>query len=131
MVQKIYSKMHPVSCTNTHHDVTDLVNHGVVENTKTWISWEQNTTFLRNKKILKLCLRWQILRSQDFEADVTFKIYTMKWNFNLQLLRHEFNPLIPGKSCCTIRPIFFLFFSVNKHWSFDLGLHSFFCFFAT
>ena len=27
--------MHPVSCTNTHHDVTDLVNHGIVENTKT------------------------------------------------------------------------------------------------
>ena len=25
-------------CTNTHHDVTDLVNHGIVKNTKTWIS---------------------------------------------------------------------------------------------
>ena len=25
--------MHPVSCTNTHHDVTDLVNHGMVKNT--------------------------------------------------------------------------------------------------
>ena len=23
----VYFKMHPVSCTNTHHDVTDLVNH--------------------------------------------------------------------------------------------------------
>ena len=22
-------------CTNTHHDVTDLVNHGMVKNTKT------------------------------------------------------------------------------------------------
>ena len=31
---KIYSKMHPVSGTNTH-DVTDLVNHGMVKNTKT------------------------------------------------------------------------------------------------
>ena len=30
VVQKIYSKMHPVSCTNTHHDVTDLVNYGMV-----------------------------------------------------------------------------------------------------
>ena len=35
-------KMHPVSCTNTHHDVTDFVNHGMVKNTKTWISWEHN-----------------------------------------------------------------------------------------
>ena len=30
-----YSKIHLVSCTNTHHDVTDLVNHGMVKNTKT------------------------------------------------------------------------------------------------
>ena len=28
-------KMHPVSCTNTRHDVTDLVNHGMVKNTET------------------------------------------------------------------------------------------------
>ena len=27
VVQK-YSKLHPASCTNTHHDVTDLVNLG-------------------------------------------------------------------------------------------------------
>ena len=26
--------MQPVSCANTHHDVTDLVNHGMVKNTK-------------------------------------------------------------------------------------------------
>ena len=24
--------MHPVSCKNTHHDITDLVNHEMVEN---------------------------------------------------------------------------------------------------
>ena len=24
--------MHPFSCTNTHHDVTDLVNHDMVKN---------------------------------------------------------------------------------------------------
>ena len=36
MVQKIYSKMYLVSCTDTHHDVTDSVNYGMVENTKTW-----------------------------------------------------------------------------------------------
>ena len=32
--QKIYSNMSPVSFTNTHHDVTDLVNHGMVKITK-------------------------------------------------------------------------------------------------
>ena len=25
----------PCPCTNTHHDVTDLVNHGIVKNTET------------------------------------------------------------------------------------------------
>ena len=69
-----YSKTQPVSCTNTHHDVTDLINHGIVKNTKTWISWERNITFLRNKKILNLCFRWQILRSYRFVAEVTFKV---------------------------------------------------------
>ena len=73
VVQKIYSKMYLVSCTNTHRDVTDLVNHGMVKNTKTWISWEQNIIFLQNKKILDLCLRWNILRSHRFVAEVTFK----------------------------------------------------------
>ena len=34
MVQKIYSKMHPGSCTNTHPDATDLVNRVMIENTK-------------------------------------------------------------------------------------------------
>ena len=67
-------KMHPVLCTNTHHDITDLVNHGMVKNTKTWISWKQNIIFLRNKKILKLCLRWHIFRSCRFLAEVTLKV---------------------------------------------------------
>ena len=26
-------KMHPVLCTNTHYDVTDFKNHGMVEST--------------------------------------------------------------------------------------------------
>ena len=32
--------MQPASCTNTHHDITDLINHGYIE----------NVTFLQNKK---------------------------------------------------------------------------------
>ena len=71
VVQKIYSKMYLVSCTNIHRDVTYSVNHGMVKNTKTWISWEQNIIFLRNKK--NMCPRWHILRSYRFVAEVTFK----------------------------------------------------------
>ena len=73
VVQKIYSKMHPVLCNNTHHDATDLVNHGIVKNAKTWISSKWSIIFLRNKKIFNLCLRWHILRSYCFLAEVTFK----------------------------------------------------------
>ena len=72
LVQKIYSKIYLISCTNTHHDVTDSVNHGMVKNAKTWVSWERNIIFLRNKKILNWCLRWHILRSYRFVAEVTF-----------------------------------------------------------
>ena len=43
MVQKMYLK-HSVSCTNTHHDVTDLVNHWIFKSTKTWISRERKIT---------------------------------------------------------------------------------------
>ena len=75
--------MHPVSCTNTHHDVTDLVNHGMVKNTKTSISRERNIIFLRNKKILNLCVRWHILRSYRFVAVVIFNL--KEWHQNAQL----------------------------------------------
>ena len=74
MVQNIYSKIHLVLYTNIHHDVTDLLNHGIVKNTKTWISWKQNIIFLQNKKILNLCFRWYILRIYHFLAEVTFKV---------------------------------------------------------
>ena len=49
-------------------------NHGSVENTKTWISAEQNITFLRNEKSLNVYLKWHILRSSCFVAKVTFKV---------------------------------------------------------
>ena len=61
------------TCPMYHHEVTDLVNHGMVKNTKTWMSSERNITFLRNKKILNPCLRWHILRSYHFAKEVTFK----------------------------------------------------------
>ena len=46
----------------------------MVKNTKTWMSWERNIIFLRNKKILNLCVRWLILRSYHFVAEVTFNM---------------------------------------------------------
>ena len=67
VVQKIYSKIHPVSCTNTYHDVTDFVNHGMIENRKPWICRERGITFLWNKQSLNLCLRWSI-----FEKSLVF-----------------------------------------------------------
>ena len=47
----------------------------MVKNTKTWISWEQNIIFLRNKKIPNLCFILHILRSYCLVAEVTFKVY--------------------------------------------------------
>ena len=65
-------KMHPVSCINTHHEVIDLENHGMVKNAKIWISWKRNINFLQNKEILNLRLRWHILRSYRFVSEWTF-----------------------------------------------------------
>ena len=42
--------------------------------TKTWISREWNITFLQNKKILNMCLRWHILRG-NFVVEVTFSFF--------------------------------------------------------
>ena len=57
----------------------------MVKNTKTWIFWEFNITFLWNKKILNLCLRWHNLRSYCFAVQVTFndKVKIVDWFKNL------------------------------------------------
>ena len=62
LVEQIYSKMHHVSCTNAYHEVTVLVDHEMIKNTKSWTYRERNITFLRNKIILNVCLIWHILR---------------------------------------------------------------------
>ena len=41
--------MRPVSRTNTYHDVTDLVNHGIVKNAKTWISLTEDNLSMKYK----------------------------------------------------------------------------------
>ena len=74
MVQNLYSKMHPVSCTITHCDDTDLVNHGMVENTKKLniLRMEIKKNWKKNLDLCcRLCLR-NILRSHRFVPEVTF-----------------------------------------------------------
>ena len=61
-----------LSLVHTHHDMTDLENHRMVKNTKSWTFRERNITFLWSKKILNLCLRWHIFRSFCFVAEVSF-----------------------------------------------------------
>ena len=87
----IHSKMHPVTCTNTRHDVTDFVNHGMVKYSKTWISWKRNITFLWSKKIINLCIRWHIVRGYHFAAEVTFKETKTAYVGS----KHSLNPVVP------------------------------------
>ena len=67
--------MHLVSCTNTHHDVTDFVDLGMVKNTKSWISWEQN---IIKKSIIKKSLTCTLDDTswEDIVSEVTFTIFT-------------------------------------------------------
>ena len=63
--------MYPIFCTNTYHDVTDLVNYGMGKNTKTWISRERNINFLWNKKPM---LHMDTLRNYRLVVVVTINI---------------------------------------------------------
>ena len=99
---KLFLKLTLVISINYPSFVNDLVNHGMVKNTKTWISRERNITFLKNKKILKLCLRWHILRNYRFVAQVTF-------NNNRKKQCKQFL-----MSTEKIMPAFFFFFDVQK-----------------
>ena len=68
----LWFKRYIQKCTLSHALVTDLVNLGMVKNTKTWISSERNIISLQNKNILNMYFRWHILRSYHFIAKVTF-----------------------------------------------------------
>ena len=59
---QIYSKMYPVSCTNTHHEVRDLVNHGIVS---------KNLNILRTKQIKKI-KKYKIKKLLICASDNTF-----------------------------------------------------------
>ena len=50
--------MHTFSCTNTHHDVTDLLNGGMAKNAKNMNTLTTELNFsMKNKKMLNLSLR--------------------------------------------------------------------------
>ena len=112
MAQKIFSKMHPVLCTYTHHDVIDLVNHGMLKKTKTWMSWKRNIIFLRNKKILNMCLRWHILRSYRFLAEVTFNVTLRQWFISAGHLLFARNYLVIFILASTFYLIFSIFYII-------------------
>ena len=92
LLNELWFKRYIQKCT--HLDVTDLVNHGMVENTKSWISWGRYITFLRNKKMINLYLRWHILRNYRFVAKVTFEYDVIEYGVTAK------NSFIePGESC--------------------------------
>ena len=51
--------MHPDSCTNTHHDVRDLVNHEVIKRTVHDVSMKQKNSYpvpqIANSEKLLFC----------------------------------------------------------------------------
>ena len=61
--------MYPVSRNNTHHDVTDFVNHGMVKNAKLEYL-ENGTQPFHEIKNLNLCFRCNVLSSYRFVAEL-------------------------------------------------------------
>ena len=104
---KIHSKMHPVSCTNTHHVVTGLVNHVMVKNKKDQIFWVQNITFLLNKKLLK-----PVSQMTHFEKITHFDLPTPSPTpFSKMAVMGLPNPLPPP--LCHLQPPPQLFFLLS------------------
>ena len=95
--QKIYLKMYLAPCTNTHRDVTDSINDGMVKYTKTCISWERNMICVRNKKILNLCLIWHIFKSYHFVTELTFKYSLLTKTIHHHQAKHFYIKNIPVK----------------------------------
>ena len=130
--------MHLVSCTDTHCCITDLVNHWMVRNTKTWISWEQNIIFLQNKNILNLCFRWHILKSYHFVAEVTFKaasrvqkieVFKKGWNFSscscllASLQVASWKNIFSWRKETSFFPLIFTMNYLLLHWGIGMCIH--------
>ena len=80
------SLVHPTRSTNTHHDIS-LENHGNVENTKNWISQEQNMNFYEIKKFLICTCRGG--NFQSVQMDMPFLNYKMLQNFKMITVFHK------------------------------------------
>ena len=96
---------------------TDLRNCGMVKNIKTWISWERNISFLRNKKFINLCLSWHILISYRSIAEVTFNrflFFVVLSSINF-LLNFSFSQAYKVLVCLVITIFMFYvsFFSIS------------------
>ena len=68
--------MHPFSCTNTHHDAKDLVNHDMVKNIqKVEHLGYETQLFYETKKFLTCasgCTFWELI---VFLVEVNFKLH--------------------------------------------------------
>ena len=58
--------MHPDSCTNTHHDFTDLINHGMVKNIKTFHIVRMENNFSMKQKKFLICASDDTLERLSF-----------------------------------------------------------------
>ena len=78
MVQKIYIKMHSVLCTNIHHGVTFLVNHGMI---KGYLCYK--TSFCRKIALyvqLSIFFIWR-RNNVSFTRYVDFCVFMKSTNF--------------------------------------------------
>ena len=64
--------MHSDSCTNTHHDFTDLINHGMVKNIKTFNILRTENNFSMKQKNSSSVPQMTHLRGYRFAVEVTF-----------------------------------------------------------
>ena len=64
--------------SNVFDDVADFEVCGFINNTKIWISWEQNTTFSPDKKIHTWYIKGYNIEKNNFLVEATFKVKTPK-----------------------------------------------------
>lgn len=90
-IQKIYSKVYYILCTNTRYRTTIFEVDGAVWTLKSWKSLKQNVTFPWNEK-LKLCRKAYVFRSYNFIVVVNGElVYTdfFKTKFAYSIKRKE------------------------------------------
>ena len=111
--------------TNTYHDMTDLVNHEMVNYAKTWIFWERNITFLQNKFLKTIKCHTQRMERMDWiSRRGTFCWVIWKKNYaelfekkNKHFNQISRSSLDPKNSCCSHQQScnFFSFLQISGH----------------